>query len=151
MVQRSKSCRICESWMQKEKVTHAKIRIEFFVSWLVFHGDVHPIKIPICVKNHTDSTNPKNLLTEIEGFEWISRDFWSEKTLRARFCCVFCCFSTCWIKWTAINKKTIWVFLPKIGVPQNGWFIMENLIKMDDLGVPLFSETPTSFLLTACR
>ena len=32
---------------------------------------------------------------------------------------------------------------PKIGVPQNGWFIMENSIKMNDLGVPLFLETPT--------
>ncbi len=39
------------------------------------------------------------------------------------------------------ETSDIWMF-PKIGVPQNGWFNMANPIKMDDLGVPLFLETP---------
>ena len=40
------------------------------------------------------------------------------------------------MKWRCYSKSShfgIWVF-PKIGVPQNGWFIMEIPIKMDDLG-----------------
>ena len=38
-----------------------------------------------------------------------------------------------------------WVF-PKIGVPQNGWFIIENPIKMDDLGgSPIFGNTNMAF------
>ena len=45
----------------------------------------------------------------------------------------------------AVSKFQIWAF-PKIGVPQNGWLIMENPIK-DDLGVPLFLETPICFTL----
>ena len=38
---------------------------------------------------------------------------------------------------------------PTIGIPQNGFFIMESPIKMDDLGVPLFSETP--ILVSFCQ
>ena len=44
----------------------------------------------------------------------------------------------------------MWVF-PKIVVPQNGWFIVEHPIKMDDLGVPLFLETPMFCFERTCH
>ena len=47
-----------------------------------------------------------------------------------------------------VFQGSIWVF-PNIWVPQNGWFIMEHFIKMDDLGVPLFSETRISWFIFA--
>ena len=46
-----------------------------------------------------------------------------------------------WKPWRNIqgSKAKIWVF-PKFVVPQNGWFIMENLIKRDDLGYHYFGN-----------
>ena len=38
------------------------------------------------------------------------------------------------------QQMGIWRF-PEMGVPQDGWLIRENSIKMDDWGVPLFQET----------
>ena len=55
----------------------------------------------------------------------------------------------CFYCYSETQKKPMWVF-PKIGVPQNGWFIMENPIKMDDLGVKPTILGNTHVLVNLC-
>jgi len=47
-----------------------------------------------------------------------------------------------WPPGLVFGNVSTWVF-PKIGVLQNGWFIVENPIKLEDLGVQPFKETST--------
>ena len=64
------------------------------------------------------------------GISWVWKKKWWESDLRHESMFTL-------LDHFLYVSTNIWVF-PKLGVPQNGWFIMEN----PNLGVPLFTETP---------
>ena len=66
---------------------------------------------------------------------------WNRSTLAlVSMCILVTSFQSSWLLIVNTSILSKWVF-PKIGVPQIGWFIMENHIKMNDLGVtPIFGN-----------
>ena len=52
--------------------------------------------------------------------------------------------------WRYVPKGDVGVSIKRVTVSKKGWVIRENLIKMDDLGLPPFQEPPISSSWTVC-
>ena len=91
----------------------------------------------------------------VYGWLWLVKkkstgwdDFWSDRwidsALALRLLRIFCAAGGSeprengWRAGQVRQQKCAW---HNLGVSQNGWFIMENTVKVGDLGVPPFQET----------
>ena len=85
----------------------------------------HPFK-KVVLPSMKINLTPENWWLELENYLYFGKVSWKVRTVSFKEC----------------FKGCIWVF-PKIsGTPKWMVKIMENPIKMDDFGVPLFLETP---------
>ena len=85
-------------------------------------------------------------VSEISGFYQQTHQTWG--CIYIYICMYVCMYVYIYIMYICIYIHTyvyiyiyIWTFL-KMGVPQYGWFIMENTIEMDVWGYPYFRKPP---------
>ena len=127
--------------------------VEAFLSWLVFWTVGHPIvhisdpEIQFIIRKLWDGAQTINLFRTISGqIDMGTVGFFSESQWLS-------CFTSIFVWWGCCMGSTDYVGVSKNrgGPPKRMVKIMENpikIIKLDDLGVPLFLETSMLCSLT---